>query len=214
MGFTTFPASLRTHRRSDGAKLTFPVVHEPFEVCPRPQPYRVTTATSTLTLHPVIPGIGSAPTPRVTPAYTGKLEPTEMGLHVPAALWSATAADESTAMQVCGSNPRSEDQTYAVARSPGRASTPAASGGGFSATEKERSPSWRFSADESMMPFPYGSGIRSFHGLYSPPRCCHPLATLGCAADFPSGSKPTLGEFQAEALLSEASHHPMVDRLT
>jgi hypothetical protein len=52
-----------------------------------------------------------------TPACTGKLEPTEMGLHVPAAPWSATAADESTAIQVCDRDPRSEDRTCALARS-------------------------------------------------------------------------------------------------
>jgi hypothetical protein len=35
MRFTTLPASPRAHHRGDGARLAFPIVHEPFEVCPR-----------------------------------------------------------------------------------------------------------------------------------------------------------------------------------
>lgn len=117
MGFTTFQASPCTHRRSDGARLTIPVVHEPFKVFPRRQPFRVTTAVSTLPFHPASLESGSAPSPGYVPACTGKLEPTEMGLHVPAAPWSAAAADESATLQVCGYSPWSEDQTHAVARS-------------------------------------------------------------------------------------------------
>jgi hypothetical protein len=117
MGFTTLPASPRAHRRNDGAKLAFPVMHEPFEVCPRLQPYRVTTASSTLTLRLVELAPGSAPVTGSTPTCTGKLEPTEVGLHVPATPWGATTADESAAMQLCKHDPRSEDQTCALARS-------------------------------------------------------------------------------------------------
>jgi hypothetical protein len=122
MGFTTLPVSPCTRRRSAEAELTIPVVHDPSEVCPCLQPCRVTTAVSTLTLRPATPGTSSALIPRNTPDRIGKLEPTEMGLHVPAAPWSATTADESTAMQICNCHPKPEGPTCAVARSPSRPS--------------------------------------------------------------------------------------------
>lgn len=124
MGFTTLPASPRACHRSNRARLAFRVVHEPFEVCPRLQPCCVTTAVSTLTLRLMKPESGPAPASRSIPACTGKLEPAEAGLHVPAAPWGATTADESAAMQFCSRDPRSEDRTYAPARSLDVASTP------------------------------------------------------------------------------------------
>jgi hypothetical protein len=78
-------------------------------VSPRP--------VSTLTLRLVELAPGSAPVTGSTPTCTGKLEPAEAGLHVPATPWGATAADESAAMQLCKHDPRSEDRTCALARS-------------------------------------------------------------------------------------------------
>lgn len=78
---------------------------------------------------------------------------------------SAATTDESAVLQVCHRDPRSEDRTCAEARSSRRASAPSANDGGFRPTGTERSPSWRCSADEYMMPHPYGPDIRSFHGF-------------------------------------------------
>lgn len=205
-------ASPRSHRRSGRARLTFPVVHEPSEVCPRPQPHRVTTVLATLALRSTIPGAGPAPAPRVVPACTGKLEPTEVGLHVPAAPWSATAADESTAMQVCDRDPRPESRTCAAARFLRSDLRPLRERWGFRTTGAERSPPWRCSADEYMMPNPYGPDIRSFHGFCPLRGSATPSPRSTCAADFPTRPMPALGELGAEARRSKASHRPSADR--
>lgn len=212
MGFTTFPASPRARHRSDEARLTFPIVHEPFEVCPRLQPYRVTTAPSTLTLRPVMPDIGPAPIPSTPLPAQGSSNPPR---------WASTSPPRHGTRRQPTSRLRyrsaiaTPDPKIGRTLSRGlsaRASTPSANEGGLSATETERSPPWRFSADESMMPHPYGSDIRSFHGFWSPPRCCHPLAAPDLAVDFPTWPIATLGELWAEAHNSEASHRPSVDR--